>query len=66
MLTEAQSNWLASNPKYRLAESGTPYRKIGAVSPDGRFGPIKMRHPILFRRGDIDWVGVGIPAQSIG
>lgn len=59
-LTAAQRDWLKANPKFVETRNGVGYRTIGAVSPDGRFQEIKMRHPILLRRG-IDWVGVGIP-----
>lgn len=59
-LTTAQTEWLAGHPEFVQTENGVPYKEIGAVSPDGRFMKIKMRHPIIFQR-EIDWMGVGVP-----
>lgn len=57
--TKSQKEWLEANPKYVQTENGVAYREIGAVSPDGHFMKIKMRHPIIFQR-EIDWMGVGV------
>ncbi|MBR1122080.1 hypothetical protein JQ628_11190 [Bradyrhizobium lablabi] len=61
--THAQTEWLKANPKFVQTENGVAYREIGAVSPDGRFMQIKMRHPTIFQR-ERDWMGVGVPLAA--